>query len=50
MICTTKAKANQVTKEALKNRIETEKLEAAAAKKLRELRNNAIIENRLNNE
>lgn len=47
MICSAPNQMNQITKEAMKNKIETEKLEAAANKKLRELRNSTIIENRL---
>ena len=47
MICSAPNQMNQITKDAMRNKIETEKLEAAANKKLRELRNSTIIENRL---
>ncbi len=51
MICSAPTnKKTKMTKETMKSRIESEKLESAANKKLRELRNATIIENRLSDE
>lgn len=50
MICNSPTKQSSMTMDDMRKKIESEKLEAAASKKLRELRNSTIVEKRLTND